>query len=152
MHPLLVLPIITGSEIMVVRGPDMVNASFRVLVANQPRLMRESLVEVLAEEPWVEIVGEVAHEKEIPEAVHRTAPDLLVVTAENPGERPALCDELLREHPALRIIAVAPHENYTVCYWASLDIHSDHIESSEQGFLRAVKSVAETVSRVGQAK
>ena len=130
----------------------MLNASFRVLVANQPRLMRESLVGVLAEEPWVEIVGEVAYEKEIPEAVQRTTPDLLVVTAESPGERPALCDELLRQHPGLRIIAVAPHENYTVCYWASLDIHSDHIESSEQGFLRAVKGVAETVSKVGQAK
>jgi chemotaxis response regulator CheB len=125
--------------------------AFRVLVANQPRLMRELLVEVLAEESWVEIVGEVPDEKEIHESVEKTAPDLLIVTAENPGQRPAICDELLREHPGLRIIAVAPQENYTVCYWASLDIHTDDIESSEQGFLRAVKSVAETVSKVGEA-
>jgi len=54
-----------------------------------------------------------------------------VVTADKPGRRPAICDELLREFPSLRIIAVAPHENYTVCYWASLDIHADDVESSD---------------------
>jgi chemotaxis response regulator CheB len=124
--------------------------TFRILVANQPRLMRELLVEVLAEEPWVEIAGEVTQEQEIHAAVQRTAPDLLIVTAEEAGKRPAICDELLRAYPALRIIAVAPQENYTVCYWASLDIHTDDIESSEQGFLNAVKSLAETVSRLGE--
>jgi len=79
--------------------------------------------------------------------VQKTAPDLLVVTADKPGRRPMICDELLREFPTLRIIAVAAQENYTVCYWASLDIHADDIEPSEQGFLSAVKSVAETVSK-----
>ena len=121
--------------------------TFRILMANQPKLMRELLVEMLADESWIEIVGEVAREAEIRESVQKTAPDLLVVTADKPGQRPAICDELLREYPALRIIAVAPHENYTVCYWASLDIHAADIESSEQGFLSAVKNVAETVSK-----
>ena len=121
--------------------------TFRVLMANQPKLMRELLVEMLAEESWIEIVGEVAHEAEIRESVQKTAPDLLVVTADKPGKRPAICDELLKEFPALRIIAVAARENYTVCYWASLDIHAADIESSEQGFLSAVRSVAETVNK-----
>ena len=121
--------------------------TFRVLMANQPKLMRELLVEMLADESWVQIVGEVSQEAEIRDLVLKTSPDLLVVTAEKPGRRPAICDELLREFPSLRIIAVAAQESYTVCYWASLDIHADNIEPSEQGFLSAVKSVAETVSR-----
>jgi chemotaxis response regulator CheB len=121
--------------------------TFRVLMANQPKLMRELLVEMLEEEPWIQIVGEVTDENEIRELVHKTSPDLLVVTAEKPGQRPAICDELLREFPALRIIAVAAQESYSVCYWASLDIHADDIEPSEQGFLSAVKNVAETVTR-----
>ncbi len=129
----------------------MVN-TFRVLIANQPKLMRELLIELLAEESWIEIVGQVTQEAEIRELVQKTAPDLLVVTADKPGKRPAICDELLREYPALRIIAVAPRENYTVCYWASLDIHADDIESSEQGFLSAVKSVAEIVSKGSEVK
>ena len=116
--------------------------TFRILVANQPKLMRELLVDMLAEESWIEIVGEVAQEAEIRELVQKTAPDLLVVTADKPGKRPEICDELLKEFPTLRIIAVAPHENYIVCYWASLDIHAADIESSEQGFLSAVKNVA----------
>jgi chemotaxis response regulator CheB len=124
----------------------MVN-TFRVLMANQPKLMRELLVEVLAEEPWVQIVGEVGKEAEIRDLVLKTSPDLLVVTAEKPGTRPAICDELLREFPSLRIIAVAAQESYSVCYWASLDIHSNDIEASEQGFLTAVKNVAQTVSK-----
>jgi chemotaxis response regulator CheB len=121
--------------------------TFRVLMANQPKLMRELLVEVLAEEPWIQIVGEATQEAQIRELVLKTSPDLLVVTAEKPGKRPAICDELLREFPALRIIAVAAQESYSVCYWASLDIHADDIEASEQGFLTAVKSVAQTVSK-----
>jgi chemotaxis response regulator CheB len=121
--------------------------TFRVLMANQPKLMRELLVEVLAEEPWIQIVGEATQEAQIRELVLKTSPDLLVVTAEKPGKRPIICDELLREFPALRIIAVAAQESYSVCYWASLDIHADDIEASEQGFLTAVKSVAETVSK-----
>lgn len=118
--------------------------TFRVLMANQPKVMRELLAEMLADEPWIEIVGEVSQEAEIPQLVQKTAPDLLVVTAHNPGKRPAICDQLLREYPALRIIAVAPRENYTVCYWASLDIHADHVESSERGFLSAVRNAAES--------
>jgi len=51
----------------------------------------------------------------------------------------------LREYPNLHIIAVAPYQNYGVCYWASLDIHSDDIEPSEAGFLSAVRDVAEGV-------
>ena len=121
--------------------------TFRVLMANQPKLMRELLVEMLEEESWIQIVGEVSQEAEIRDLVLKTAPDLLVVTADKPGKRPVICDELLREFPALRIIAVAAQENYSVCYWASLDIHADDIEASEQGFLSAIKNAAETVSK-----
>ena len=81
--------------------------TFRVLMANQPKLMRELLVEMLEEESWIQIVGEVTDQAEIRELVLKTTPDLLVVTAEKPGKRPAICDELLREFPSLRIIAVA---------------------------------------------
>ena len=115
----------------------------RILVANKPKLMRELLLETLAEQPWIEIVGEVVDEADIFHQVRMTSPDLLVLTAEEPGKRPAICDTLLREYPELRIIAVAPHENYTVCYWASLDIHSGDIESSEEGLLAAVRGMAE---------
>jgi chemotaxis response regulator CheB len=116
----------------------------RVLVANRPRLMRELILTTFADQPDIEIVGEVADEADIHDSVLRSSPDLLVVTAEERGNRPNICDTLLRHFPELRIIAVAPHENRTVCYWASLDIHSGDIESSEEGLLTAVRHMTES--------
>src|SRR5260370_570822 len=43
--------------------------SIRVLVANHPRLMRESVLTTFADQPDIEIVGEVADESEICESV-----------------------------------------------------------------------------------
>ena len=46
--------------------------SIRVLVANHPRLMREIVLTTFADQPDIEIVGEVANESEISESVKRT--------------------------------------------------------------------------------
>jgi len=116
--------------------------SVRVLVANRPKLMRELIVSTLADEPGIEIVGEVTDEAEIAERVRQIAPDLLVIALDEPSKRPQLCDTLLRDHPELRIIAVASQENCSVFYWASFDIHSSEIEPSEQGILNAVRNIA----------
>jgi DNA-binding NarL/FixJ family response regulator len=129
----------------------MINRVIRVLVANRPKLMRETLLATLSDQPWIEVVGEVASDAQIPGRVNETSPDLLVITVDEPGKRPTLCDSLLRQHPDLNIIAVAPHQNYSVCYRASVDIRSDDIESSEQGFLNAVRRVAEDAGVQRQA-
>jgi chemotaxis response regulator CheB len=117
--------------------------ALRILVANRPKLMRELLLATLSEQTWIEVVGEVAENSDLYACVDKTAPDLLVIDAEEPGKRPYICDALLRQHPALRIIAVAAQENYSVCYWASFDIHSDDVEASEEGFLSAVRKLAD---------
>jgi DNA-binding NarL/FixJ family response regulator len=114
----------------------------RVLVANRPKLMRELILSTLADEPGIEIVGDVADDADIPERVRQASPDLLVIALDEPAKRPELCDTLLRDHPELRIIAVASQQNCSVFYWASFDIHSSEIEASEQGILNAVRNVA----------
>ena len=124
------------------------NKAIRILVANRPKLMREALLGTLSDQSWIEVVGEVSNDADIPDHVLRTLPDLLVIAVDEPGKRPSLCDALLQKYPDLRIIAVAPYQDYSVCYWASLDIHTDNIEPSEQGFLSAVRSVAEGLSGV----
>ncbi len=112
----------------------------RVLVANRPRLMRELILTTFADQPDIEIVGEVGDESEISESIKRTLPDFVVIALDHPGKRPAICDELLREHPEVRVIAVAPEKNFVVYYWASLNIHSNDIEASEEGILGAMRS------------
>ncbi len=114
--------------------------AIRVLVANRPRLMRELILTTFADQPDIEIVGEVGEESEISESIKRTLPNFVVIALDHPGRRPAICDELLRQHPEVRVIAVAPEKNFVVYYWASLNIHSNDIEASEEGILSAMRT------------
>ncbi len=81
----------------------------RVLVANRPRLMRELILTTFADQPDIEIVGEVGDESEISESIKRTLPDFVVIALDHPGTRPAICDELLREPP--RVSGGARHRS-----------------------------------------
>ena len=119
----------------------------RILVANRPRLMREVIVATLTGQPNIEIVGEVADERDILDQVRATLPDLLVIALDESEERPAICDRVLREHPQLRVIAVASRKDRTLCYWASFNIHCSDIESSAAGMLSAVQNVAQSAAR-----
>jgi chemotaxis response regulator CheB len=112
----------------------------RVLVANHPRLMREIILTTFADQPDIEIVGEVQEEADISASVKRTLPNFVVIALDQPGRRPSICDELLRDHPHVRVIAVAPDKNCIVYYWASFEIHSNDIEASEEGMLNALRS------------
>jgi chemotaxis response regulator CheB len=114
--------------------------TIRVLVANRPRLMRELILTTFADQPDIEIVGEVAEESEISECIKRTLPNFVVIALDQPGRRPHICDELFREYPEMRVIAVASEKNQIVYYWASLDIHSNDIEASEEGILTVMRS------------
>jgi DNA-binding NarL/FixJ family response regulator len=111
----------------------------RVLVAIRPRLMRELVLNTLKEQSDIEIAGEVAEESGISAAVESTLPDFLIIHLDRPGNRPEICDSILSLHPEIRIIAVSADQNYSMFYWASLDIHSNSIEASEQGILDAVR-------------
>ena len=117
----------------------------RVLVAYRPRLMRELILTTFADQPDIEIVGEVADEADIVESVAKTHPDFVVIAQDGMGKRPDVCDAVLRLHPEVRIIAVAPNENYSVHYWVSLDIHSHDVEASEEGILGVLRSKANAI-------
>jgi DNA-binding NarL/FixJ family response regulator len=116
--------------------------AIRVLVANQPRLLRELMLSTFADQPDIEIVGEVTDESEIPAKVSTTAPNFVVIALDDPSRRPAICDDLLREHPHLRVIAVATRKESVIYYWASLDIHASDIEASEEGILNTLRSMS----------
>jgi chemotaxis response regulator CheB len=124
--------------------------SIRVLVANRPRLLRELVLTTLAEQPDIEVVGQAAEEAEIPALIERTHPDFLFIAQEEPRRRPPLCDVLLRRHPQLRIIAVAPDQSRSVYYWASFDIHASSFEASEDSILETVRRKIESPEGIQQ--
>ncbi len=111
----------------------------RVLVANQPRLMRDLVVNTISEQSDIEIVGVLEDEPSIDGTVERLRPDVLIVTLDRTEDRPHICDVLLERFPQMRILALAAERNSTMFYWASLDIRSNRIENSEASVLSALR-------------
>jgi DNA-binding NarL/FixJ family response regulator len=113
--------------------------SIRVLVANRPRLLRELVLSTLSEQQGISIVGEVENELDVPSLVAQTRPDFLLIALDESKRRPPLCDQLLKKFPELRIIAVAPNTNIGIFYWASMEIHSTTMETSEEALLEVMR-------------
>ena len=117
----------------------------RVVVANRPRLMRELVLEMIIEQPDIEIVAEIQDENEIAHIVEGTHPDFLIIVLDESNQRPPLCDTLLRRFPEMRILALAPERNSSIFYWASFDIHSSQVEASEEGLLSTLRRKSQYV-------
>ncbi len=111
----------------------------RVLVANRPRLMRELVLAVIADQPDIEIVGEVKEESELVSAVEEARPDVLILALEEADKRSAQCGFLLGRYPQMKIVALAPEQNRGLFYWASVDVRTKPLESSEAGILSALR-------------
>ncbi len=122
--------------------------TIRVLVANQPRLMRELVLATISEQPDIEIVGEIRENGEIEQAVEQTQPDFLIVALEESDRLPENCRTLLEKYPHMKILAIAPDRNTTIFYWASLNIRSNRIEASEIGVLNTLRGKPQPAVRV----
>ena len=111
----------------------------RVLVANRPRLMRELLLATIADQPDIEVIGEVSNEQELITAIEESQPDVLIVALDPREDRATQCGFLLGRYPKMRILALAPEENRGIFYWAIVDVRTKPLESSEAGILSALR-------------
>ena len=111
----------------------------RVLLANRPRLMRELVMATIADQPDIEVVGEVQNENELTDTVEQVQPDVLILTMDEPEKRLGQCGFLLGRYPQMRILALAPEQNRGIFYWAVVDIRTKPLESSEAGILNALR-------------
>lgn len=121
--------------------------TIRVLVANRPRLMRELMVATIAEQPDIEIVGEVEEDSDLLSAVEKTRPDFMIVALEEFNELPQVCHSILHSYPQMKVIAVSSDRNSSMFYWASLEVQSNEIEASEAGVLGALRGKMQPISR-----
>lgn len=125
-------------------------SAIRVLVANKPRLMQEVVLATISDQPDIEIVGQIGDEAELAQAVEQTRPDFLIVALEKSDRLPRACRTALENHPHLRIIAIAPNRDSTIFYWASLNIKSNRIESSQESVLSALRGHAQTAQGISR--
>lgn len=120
----------------------------RVLVANHPRLMRELVLAVIADQPDIEVIGEVHEESQLAEAVEDAEPDILILALDDADKRIAQCGFLLGRYPQMRILALAPEQNRGLFYWATVDVRTKPLESSEAGILSALRDRPSLVGTV----
>jgi len=111
----------------------------RVLVANRPQLMRELVLAVIADQPDIEVIGELKDENELAEAIEEGRPDILILELDDADKRVAQCGFLLGRYPQMKIIALAPEKNRGMFYWAIVDVRTKPLESSEAGILSALR-------------
>jgi DNA-binding NarL/FixJ family response regulator len=121
----------------------------RVLVANRPRLMREIVLATIADQPDIEIVGDVQQIENLTEIVEQVQPDVLIVALDDQGTRSGECGFLLGRYPHMKIVALNPEQNRGILYWAIVDIRTSPVESSEAGILSALR---ESPSVVGATR
>ena len=117
----------------------------RVLIANQPRLMRELISATIADQPDIELVGEVTQREDLTEVVAQTRPDVLIVPMDDRNKYRAQCGFLLGRYPEMKILALAPEKNRALFYWAVVDIRSKTLESSEAGILDAMRQPSQLI-------
>ena len=109
----------------------------RVLVANRPRLMRDLVLATIADQPDIEVLGELEDESKIAQAVAELQPDIVIIALDRADERPAICEYLLVHYPRVKVLAVAPEDDSSVFFWS--DIRSAAVESSVEGILGVIR-------------
>jgi DNA-binding NarL/FixJ family response regulator len=86
--------------------------SFRVVVADDHTLVRQSVLKAVRSEPGVEIVGEAADGPGTLEAVREHRPDLLVVDIAMPGvDGLSVAERLRTEAPGTRVVFLSMHDD-----------------------------------------
>jgi hypothetical protein len=117
----------------------------RVLVANQPRLMRELIMTTIADQPDIDLAGEVGKQDDLADAVSQTRPDVLILAMDDRDKYRVQCGFLLGRYPEMKILALAPEQNRAQLYWAIVDVRSRSLESSEDGILGAMRQSSQIV-------
>jgi AmiR/NasT family two-component response regulator len=112
--------------------------------------MRELVLAVIADQPDIEVIGEVHDENELAGAVEETRPDVLILALEDANKRVAQCGFLLGRYPQMKILALAPEHNRGLFYWAVVDVRTKPLESSEAGILSALREHPSLVGALHQ--
>lgn len=85
--------------------------TIKVILAEDHNVVRTAFAALLAKEPDIEVVGEVANTGDLMDAIDRLQPHVLLLDAHMPGGKVINAAETLREsHPELRILVLSAYE------------------------------------------
>lgn len=79
----------------------------RVVLAGMPRMLRDVFSQVLADQPDMEVVGDLTDIIDLRAVAGQTRSDVAILGLHDSGF-PGICTHLLDEHPRLKILGVTP--------------------------------------------
>jgi len=109
--------------------------------------MRELVLAVIADQPDIDVIGEIHDESELAEAIEEAQPDALIIALDDADRHIAQCGFLLGRYPQMKILALAPERNQGKFYWVTVDVRTKPLESSEAGILNALRERPSLVGR-----
>lgn len=95
--------------------------SCRIVLANEPRLLRGLLHYALAKAADVEVVGEVMDPARLPDAVAQGAADRVIVSLWRDTDLPLPIRRLVDAHPAVAVMGVAADGSRVKLYEPGVD-------------------------------
>ena len=112
--------------------------SIKVLLANDPLILREVVREIIARQPDMEVVGEILDPLGVLLAVKETEADVVVIGLRD-SEEPGLVSHLLAECPYVTVLGLASHGDTAIivqmCLW-----RKEIVDPSEVNILRALRN------------
>ena len=112
--------------------------SIKVLLANDPLILREVVREIIARQPDMEVVGEILDPLGVLLAVKETEADVVVIGLRD-SEEPGLVSHLLAECPYVTVLGLASHGDTAIivqmCLW-----RKEIVDPSAVNILRALRN------------
>jgi len=113
----------------------------RIVFAHMPRMLRDILRGIVGDQSDMEVVEQVAEVEEVPLALRRTAPDVVIVGLQD-WQAPEFFVKLFGEIPQVKILAVTGDGRQAVIY--ELRAHATPVgEVSPQGLVRAIRTAVQ---------
>ena len=97
----------------------------RIILANGSRLLRDMLKRILYKSDQLEVVWEVADQKDLPSIIEHTQPEWVILSLSYDNLVPAWVDTFMITHPSVRFLALAADGSKIKLKW--LEIHEQEL-------------------------
>ena len=114
----------------------------KVLLANDPQLLRDLVGDFIHSQRDMEVVGEVADLFDLLFTVKITKADVVIISLPNADEDPGIISHLLAEYPNLLIVAISPTCNLA-CTYRQATSKEKFFNISSEKILTMIRNVKE---------
>ena len=97
----------------------------RIILANGSRLLRDMLKRILYKSDRLEVVWEVADQKDLPSVIEYTQPEWVILSLSYDDLVPAWVDTFMVTHPSVHFLALAADGSKIKMKW--LEVHEQEL-------------------------